>query len=163
MAIAAAPGPLGAQLFGNDAEREAEERSWSEGAVKLPAFPKREDLVEFDIGPATSFQFFIDAKSLSVGEDGVIRYTLIARSASGAETVSYEGMRCKSGMFKVYAFGQRDGTWRERPSQWKELDPHKVQRWHISLRRDFFCPHDRSIRSAEEGLDALRRGMHPKL
>jgi hypothetical protein len=139
------------------------ERSWVEGAVKLPAFPKAADLVKFDIGPATSFQFFIDAKSLTVDQDGVIRYTLVARSASGAENVSYEGMRCKSGTYKVYAFGHRDGTWRERPSDWKELDAHKALRVHISLRREFFCPHDHSIRSAEEGLDALRRGMHPKL
>lgn len=154
---------LHAQLFGSDPDKEALERSWVEGPVKLPPFPKPDDLVKFDIGPATSFQFFVDAKSLTVGQDGVIRYTLVARSASGAETVSYEGMRCKGATHKVYAFGQRDGTWRERPSEWKDLDIHKSQRVHMALRRDFFCPHDNSIHSAEEGLNALRRGMHPKL
>jgi len=150
-------------VLGTDIDKELEERNWIEGAVKLPAFPKSEDLVKFDIGPATSFQFFIDAKSLSIGQDGVIRYTLVARSASGAENVSYEGMRCQPGVYRVYAFGHRDGSWRERPSDWKELDAHKAQRVHISLRREFFCPHDVSIRSPEEGLDALRRGLHPKL
>jgi hypothetical protein len=119
--------------------------------------------VQFDVGPTTNFKFFIDGKSLAIGEDGVIRYTLVARSPAGAENVSYEGMRCRPGVHRVYAFGQRDGTWRERRSEWKELDAYKSQRVHMSLRRDFFCPHDNSIRSAAEGLDALRRGLHPKL
>lgn len=87
----------------------------------------------------------------------------MARSASGAENVSYEGMRCKSGTYKVYAFGQRDGNWRERQSEWKNLDAYKAQRVHISLRREFFCPHDEPIHSVEEGLKALRLGRNPKL
>ena len=162
-ACAAAPGPLCAQLFGNDTEKELEERNWIEGAIKLPAFPRRGDLVEFDAGSATSFQFFIDGKSLSIGDDGVIRYTLIARSQSGAESVSYEGMRCKTGMYRVYALGHSDGSWRERPSDWKPIDPWKASVWHRSLRREFFCPHNEPIHSVEEGLKALRLGRNPKL
>jgi hypothetical protein len=152
-----------AQLFGTDVDKELEEREWKEGTIKLPGFPKPADLLEFDVGPATSFRFYIDRKSLTVGQDGVIRYTLVARSPLGAENVSYEGMRCRPGVHRVYAYGQRDGSWRERPSEWKELDIHKSQRVHMALRRDFFCPHDKSIHDAAEGLDALRRGLHPKL
>ena len=130
--------------------------------VKLPAFPQPADLVEFNIGAATSFRFYIDAKSLSVSDDGVVRYTLVARSTSGAESVSYEGMRCSSGTYKVYAYGRRDGGWTERQSDWRPIEPKSVS-WHQSLRREFFCPHQHPIDSPEEGIRALRLGRHPRL
>ena len=75
----------------SDFERAEEERNFKDGEVPLPAAPRPENLVEFFPAAATSFRFFIDAASLSV-EDGLIRYTLVARSASGYDNISYEGM-----------------------------------------------------------------------
>jgi hypothetical protein len=39
----------------------------------------------------------------------VVRYTVVVKSPAGAETVSFEGMRCESGERKLYAFGRADG------------------------------------------------------
>jgi len=129
--------------------------------VALPAYPKRENLIEFVVSAASSFRFFVDQASLAVGKDGVIRYTLVARSPAGVENVSYEGIRCKSGTYKVYALGREDGKWIERGSDWRPIEPKGAHGWHLVLRREYFCPQRVPIFDAAEGVDALRRGGHP--
>ena len=155
--------PAAAQFQPKSDWEEAQERQgWKENEVKLPAWPRREALVEFFVSGATAFRFFIDPGSLSVAEDGVVRYTLVARSGSGVENVSYEGIRCAAGSYKVFAFGH-DGQWRPNRADWKPIEARDIQRWHNVLRSDLFCPHRNPIQSAAEGLDALRRGTHPKV
>jgi CNP1-like family len=122
--------------------------------------PKKDGLIEFFVSGASSFRFFIDPASLSVGPDNVVRYTLVARSASGYENISYEGIRCGAGSYKVFAFGN-DGQWKRSSSEWQEILPKSVQRWHNVLRGNFFCPQRYTIQTAAEGIDALRRGAHP--
>lgn len=124
--------------------------------MKLPAYPRSEDLVEFEVSAATGFRFFIDRASLSVGKDGVVRYTLVARSPAGVDNVSHEGIRCKSGTYKVYAYGRADGTWSERASDWRQIEPRGVQRWHNALWREYFCPHRIPVHDAAEGVAALK-------
>jgi hypothetical protein len=144
-----------------DWEIEQERREWREGEVRLPAYPKRDDLIEFQVSAASDFRFFVDSASLSVGRDGVVRYTLVARSPTGAENVSHEGIRCHAGTYRIYAFGRGDGRWSERATDWRAIEPKSVQRWHNALWREYFCPQRVPIADAAEGLDALRRGGHP--
>jgi CNP1-like family protein len=149
----------------SDWEREQEERNFKEADVALPALPKKEALIEFFVSGASSFRFFIDPASLSV-QDGVVRYTLVARSASGYENISYEGIRCNSGAynggaFRVYAFANAGAWSRNARAEWQAIEPKSVQRWHNVLRGVYFCPNRLSIVTAAEGLDALRRGGHP--
>lgn len=147
----------------SDWELEQERRDWKEHEVALPPLPKG-GLIEFFVSSASSFKFFIDPQSLSVGVDGVVRYTLMARSASGAETVSYEGIRCGgAGLYRAYAFGN-GGAWsKSTRTDWRPIEPKSVQRWHNELRGSYFCPNGVSIATAAEGLDALRRGGHPAI
>jgi hypothetical protein len=145
----------------SDWEREQEARDWREGDFVLPAYPKAPELLPFQVSAAHSFRFYIDGASLSVGKDGVVRYILIARSPSGAENVSVEGIRCQAGTVRTYAFGQRDGRWSERGTDWRPIDRTGGQRWHYTLWREYFCPHAIAIRDPAEGVDALRRGGHP--
>ena len=110
---------------------------------------------------ATSFRFFVDSQSIDIG-GGVVRYTLVARSQSGSESISFNGLRCKTGSHRAYATARSDKTWsRIRDSEWRELQPKTVTRQHFALMRDFFCPGAVAILSRAEGIDALRRGMHP--
>lgn len=110
-----------------------------------------------------TFRFYVDARSISVGRDGVVRYTLVARSPSGVDNTSFEGIRCKAGAVKVYAGLRRDGTWAPRATAaWQEIQPKTIQRWHQVLQREFFCPQSSIIVDSAEGVDALRRGGHPR-
>jgi len=77
----------------------------------LPAYPRREALIPFFVSATTESDFLVDGASLSVADDGVVRYTLVARSRQGAESVSFEGIRCSSGEYRLYATGAgRQGT-----------------------------------------------------
>ena len=114
-------------------EREQEKRDWREGAVKLPDFPKTEGLIEFFVSGATNFRFFIDPASVARESDGVVRYTLVARSPSGYANISYEGIRCTTNSYKVYAYGN-EGRWSVKESEWRSIEPRTIQRWHLELR-----------------------------
>ena len=144
----------------SDWERKYDQSNATDPEAALPALPK-DGLIEFFVSSATNFRFFIDPPSLSVGADGVVRYTMIARSPAGAETITYEGIRCDNGTYRTYAFGNA-GVWsRNSNLAWLPIEPKSVRRWHNVLRGLYFCPTRSSIQSAAEGLDALRRGSHP--
>ena len=147
----------------SDWEITLEERDWQEGEIKLPDYPKAQNLIEFEsLASSGNFRFFVDSQSLSAGKDGAVRYTLVARSGSGVENVSFNGLRCARGTHKVYATGRSDKTWAPvRTGDWKAIQLNSPARQHVILMRDFFCPSGVPIMSREEGLDALRKGIHP--
>jgi len=143
----------------SDWQVEQEKKDWLEHApAALPPYPKADHLLEFNVAAITSFRFFIDASSLSVGSDGVVRYVLVARSPSGAQNVSYEGIRCKGASYRLYATGRRNGTWTEaRDDRWRPIGQGSAD-WHRALSDDYFCPRGGMIASATEGISALKRG-----
>lgn len=127
----------------------------------LPSPPqKRGELIEFFVAATSEFRFFVDAATLSVSDDGIVRYVLVARSPSGVDNVSFEGMRCATNEVRIYALG-RDGAWVGRPTDWRVIEPRSVSRWHNELSRNYFCPQREPIVSAKEGVLALRQGGHP--
>ena len=140
------------------------EKPFQEEKVKLPPAPKAEDLIEFDAGPTRrGFEHFVDGATLSLGEDGVIRYTLVITSDAGARNVSYEGMRCKTAERKVYAYGRRDGTWsKARDQEWRSIDQSTGEGPIYILYDDFFCPGRSAVASASEAVAALKAGAHPR-
>ncbi|MDR2614114.1 MAG: CNP1-like family protein, partial [Candidatus Accumulibacter sp.] len=105
--LLASPKPVFPALFDN----EFDTKPWQEIEVALPAFPELENLIPFEVGAVRHMRFSIDEKSISVDSDEVIRYSLVAISASGARNISFEGMRCATGERRIYAFGRSDGTW----------------------------------------------------
>jgi hypothetical protein len=116
------------------------DKPWQEIAVQLPAAPKAENLIPFTVNANSPYIFAIDAKSLTVGDDFVVRYTMVAKSAAGGENISYEGIRCKVKEKKLYAFGRKDGTWsRSRRDQWKPFSQHAGTPHQATLAQDFFC------------------------
>jgi hypothetical protein len=133
----------------------------AEGEWTLPPYPAKSTLVEFSVADPTPFRFFIDGASLSPGADGVVRYVLVARSPQGAENVTYEGIRCESGEYRVYAVGQADGSWGGRPGEWQKISATTIARWRTALQREYFCPQKEPIRSRAEGVRALQQGGHP--
>jgi hypothetical protein len=165
LAAAAAARTAGAQSGDtgkSDWERAQEERDWREAEAPPPPPPGKGELVEFFVSSASDFRFFIDAASLAPGKDGVIRYTLVARSPLGSESITYEGIRCATGEVKTYAYGKPDGGWSVRPSPWRPIEMRSVKRWHSALWREYLCVRREPVRSAAEGIDALKRGGHPE-
>ena len=115
------------------------ENEWKEMGVTPPAYPTSAGLMKFPTSWTTS-DVSIDGATLTVGNDNVVRYTLVIKSAGGAENVTYEGLRCETGQMRVYAFGRRDRTWSPaRVSDWKPIQDTRINRHHFEFWRDVFC------------------------
>ena len=140
-------------------ERENRKPTPTEGQVALPSYPVAARLIEFEKTPGADFRYFIDPETLSVDKDGVVRYVLVARSSNGAQNVTYEGLRCETGEYRFYAFGQADGTWSRSRSDWRSLQVAPVLQRVLYV--DYFCPQKVAILNAGEGVRALRDGGHP--
>ncbi len=148
----------------SDWERQNEGRLVKEEAEalpELPVFPRRENLVEFFVSSASDFKFFVDRAAIGV-KAGVVRYTLVARSPSGIDNISYEGMNCAAGEYRVFALGRPDGTWLSRPGPWREIPTRSVQRWHSALQREYFCPNRIPVTDIAEAVRALEQGGHAR-
>ena len=146
-----------------DEDFEQDER-WRELQTKLPAYPRSENFLPFKVSGATLFDFFIDAKSISIGTDGVVRYSLIAKSSSGALNVSYEGLRCSERQVRVYAYGRSDNSWsKARTSRWQALPVDSRNNQQTVLFNEYFCPVKNIIYSTEEAIAALKAGRHPRI
>lgn len=131
--------------------------------AQLPEYPKPENFLPVRVTATTQFDFFVDAKSVRVGNDGVVRYSLIAKSPDGALNVSFEGIRCSDAKFRIYAFGRPDRTWSEaRNPLWQAMPADSRNAQRAVLHSEYFCPGGSIIYTPEEGVQALRAGGHPQ-
>lgn len=145
-----------------DFEDDYETKQWQEIEVALPAAPKEDNLVPFYVSAATSNRFFIDASTLSLGGDGVVRYVLLVLSPEGGRNVTFEGMRCESRERRIYASGRMDGSWsKARKNEWVRIQDAYANRHHAALFIDYFCPFGNIVRDAAEARNALMQGGHP--
>lgn len=135
----------------------ANERPWVELAAQLPTAPKAENLIEFNVSSATRNRHYIDAASISVGSDEVVRYTVVIDAAGGARNVLFEGMRCATAEHRTYAYGQPDGSWsRARKSGWESIKLRSLLSHRKALFEDHFCFNDITVKDAREAVFYLR-------
>lgn len=101
------PGMSGAAPYDDDYEEPA---PWTEDVKSLPASPEEADFILLDVdGPQRNFKHYIDAKSLKTYPDGVVTYTVVIASDTGAQNILFEGVRCDMGRYKTYAYGNGSG------------------------------------------------------
>ncbi|MDR2165720.1 MAG: CNP1-like family protein [Zoogloeaceae bacterium] len=118
-----------------------EKPEWKENEVELPPYPKDEDLARFYVSATARNRFFVDLAHLSVGSDGVVRYTLVIVSPAGVRNVTREGMRCQTAERRIYASGRLDGVWsKTRGERWFPVREATANRHHAALYSEFFCP-----------------------
>jgi hypothetical protein len=150
--------PAGSQLFGGDFE----EKQWTEQQAQLPAFPKTQDLIRIRMETMSGFEVSIDGSSIDIGQDGVVRYILFAKSARGTENVSFEGIRCDSRERKLYAVGRADRTWGQvRNPTWTSY-ANNPRSHHAELAREYFCPNFTKVLDADQAVKNLRRGGYAR-
>jgi hypothetical protein len=161
--LAAAVTPVLGQWREWDADFDADRKPWKEIETRIPSYPRTGDLVPFEAGGVSPHRFYVDARSLSIGEDGVVRYTLVIKAAGGATNVTFEGIRCELRQQKYYAVGRADGNWvRARNPQWRRIERQDLNRHHDVLYSDFLCSFKQPVKSVSEVLQLLRyRGPSP--
>ncbi|MCL2345947.1 MAG: CNP1-like family protein, partial [Desulfobulbus sp.] len=76
----------------------------------------------------------------------------------GARNVTYEGMRCQTREWRVYASGRADGSWsKARRAEWLPIRDEAVNRYHAALFLDYFCVGGNIVDDADTARKALRR------
>lgn len=156
--------PAAAQWKDWDYDLDQEKKPWEEMQTQLPSYPKPENLLKFDPGSNTNNSYFVDGASVSVGEDKVVRYTLVVKTGGGATNVSFEGIRCDAAQVRVYAFGHANAQWsRARDISWWPIVYREVNGHHNTLYRDYVCTQTRVREAAplRNILAALKRGAPP--
>jgi hypothetical protein len=116
--------------------------NWTENKVDtLPPLPQPDDLLQFNVSQNTPLQFSLDPKSLTVGSDGVVRYTVVVTSPSGARNVNYEGIRCDNYTWRLYAGLNSDhnGWDRTVENDWQRIENGELNAYHAALYQDYFC------------------------
>lgn len=117
-----------------------EEPTWTESAVVPPANFNTEVLQPFEVMKNSALTYGIDPDSLIVGEDGVVRFVMVARSASGALNVLYQGIRCATAETKTYARLSDKGNWNTSPDvKWESLSFKGPTRPSMMLARQGVC------------------------
>lgn len=147
-----------AQIQSDWERQNADRLKQSQEQVVPPPPVDRARLVELKLVADSEFRYFVDAGSISVGDDRIVRYVIVARSPSGVENMSFEGLRCP-GDYRIYAVARPDGVWAGRPSAWRPV-PRDARLGEHALSRRYFCPGRAAIENAEEGVKALRDGGH---
>lgn len=148
----------GAGLFGEDEG----DSKWQEQEVSFPVLPADDAWFAFDARALSAHRFFVDLASLSVGGDGVVRYVLRLESEAGSRNVRFEGIRCSTREWRLYATARRDGTWgKSRNERWEKLRDGASERHRVTLFADYFCPGGVIARDVREVEGAFRKGGHP--
>jgi len=125
--------------------------NWVENKVdELPPLPQQGNLLPFDVSQNTPLQFFLDSKSVSVGSDGVVRYTVVIRSPSGARNVNYEGIRCDTYEWRLYAGLDADHSGWDRTvaNDFSRIENGALNAYHAALYQDYFCANKIPIANA---------------
>lgn len=121
---------------------------WVELETDVKALPQEENLVEIPLDTLPpGMTLFADLENLKVDErDLVTRTWLVVRSNQGVDNATYEGIRCATHEYKVYAYAN--------PQRSRPLRVVKFPRWRIirdngyrkELADDSFCDGSRPLK-----------------
>ena len=122
------------------AQNNADNPDWVELAVPAPPAFSKDALLPVDMPPYVSLLVGIDPQTLAVGSDGVVRYVVVMRNASGSVNAAYEGIRCFTSDVKTYARWTSQGTWSMNSAPtWRALNDNMPSRHAIAFARQGAC------------------------
>lgn len=132
-------------------------KTWQEDGLALPAFPEESQLVPVPMPASDTIKVSIDKNSLIHGADGVLRFTLVIESPSGARSVFFDGIRCSTREYKSYAVGTLDRRFQPvRHAAWQFITLVPFNGYRYVLYKQYACTAHDSPRSPREFLEALK-------
>jgi hypothetical protein len=136
--------------------------NWQENKLEgLPALPRAgATVLPFDVSNNTQLKFAIDPASLTVGSDGVVRYTIVIMSPNGARNVNYEGIRCDTYEWRLYASlnADHDGWDQTVANDWSRIENGTLNAYHSALYQDYFCANKMPVAKASTIVENIRYG-----
>ncbi len=128
----------------------------------MPPPPRKADLVQVPFPGSASMRFYVDLASLRRPDANHLRYTLVARSASGVDNVNSEEFNCSDETWRLNALWN-DGARRwdpVPPASWIGVDVGGGGNLHAVLDTQYFCK-DFSVNGDIPAIERrLRAGLH---
>jgi hypothetical protein len=134
-----------------------EDPNWRESAVPAPPAFDLKRLIRVESPKGSSLTFGIDPATLSVTPEGIVRYVIAATSGDGGQNVMYEGIRCSTGQYRVYARYSPTTGWSPlQEGDWQSLYGSAATRHALTLSLAGVC-RDRAVnRSATNIVRTLK-------
>ncbi len=90
----------------------ADDPDWKETEAPPPPAFDMGKLLTFEVSFNSALTYGVDPASITISaSDSIVRYVVVATSATGARNVMYEAIRCATGEFKTYARYTPDNKW----------------------------------------------------
>ena len=132
---------------------------WIEDKAVAPPAYSKDHLIPIDMPGYVSMRVGIDPTTVSIGGDGVVRYVVVMRNASGSGTAAYEGIRCTTDEVKTYARVSAADAWVTLSDpQWKAINDNLPSKHAFTIARQGGCNTHLSG-TLEETLRALRQNQ----
>jgi len=145
-------------IFGDSTGPTVITKAWKEAGVQIPIKISDSNLIKFKIFEMPQYQYFIDVSTLTPSKsDNVVRYAAVVRTPGGVRNIFYEGIRCDTGEYKLYAtaIGDQRLIPVENP-EWKAIQGQGVTVYRSDLYRDFLCRHS-LIRGSKQDIIELMK------
>lgn len=123
----------------------------TEDDFSLPKLNENTKWKTFDAGiESRDNRFYLALDTLSQGKrDQLFRYAVKFVTPGGAENIRFEALDCLLRVYKVYAFGNPDGSWTPAASpHWQDI-VRQVRNGYQAELYDAFC-RDTKVQSIEE-------------
>lgn len=135
---------------------------WKEVEAAPPPPLRTEGLVPLDLGSSV-LRWGVDPASITIANDRIVRYVVVARGEGGAVNALYEGLRCSTGEVKLYARHAGDKWVSASGADWRPLDSRNAATRHsVAIARNGACIGHGANRSPAEIARDLGRGADNK-
>jgi len=126
--------------------------------VPLPTKPPNTaNLIAFHVSQHSVFKFAVDPDSIRIDPDGVTRYVLVITSPSGSQQVNFEGIRCETFQFALYATLNTSSIWQvNQRKTWTDIKNTEANRYHGALAQGAFCNNKSQVKNKALIIDLLQ-------
>ena len=113
---------------------------WVEEKPPAPPAFATDQLIPIDMPRYVTVDVGIDPATITVGSDGVVRYVVVMRNASGFHAAAYEGLRCTTDEVKTYARFSTAGQWviAKEPA-WRSITDNMPSKHAFAIARQGVC------------------------
>ncbi len=133
---------------------------WKESEAPPPPAFHADQLIPIEMPRYVSLRIGVDPATLVITPDGIVRYVMVAKNATGSISAMYEGIRCARGEVKTYARYSLSSHWSAvKDPQWQALNDNLPSRHALALARQGVC--DGRAMSASSVADIVRALKSP--
>jgi hypothetical protein len=94
---------------------------WVEETVPPPPAFDVQRAIPIEMPSFMTLRFGVDPNTITVTQDGVVRYVMVATSTTGVVNAMYEGIRCNTGQVRTYGRFNAGGWEMNKNAPWRGL------------------------------------------